>query len=105
RRGHLRGEHQKNLRSVFYHQDDREGNGARAGCDLRNNPGAWRPDFCRQLARRRHTFPAQIADTPGRTSKLPMNGNGRVLVVDDEEIMREVLSTLLTAENYSVDLA
>jgi DNA-binding NtrC family response regulator len=34
-----------------------------------------------------------------------MNANGRVLVVDDEEIMREVLSTLLTAENYSVDLA
>ena len=34
-----------------------------------------------------------------------MNANGRVLVVDDEEIIREVLSTLLTAENYSVDLA
>ncbi len=29
----------------------------------------------------------------------------RVLVVDDEEIMRDVLSTLLRAEDYSVDLA
>ena len=30
---------------------------------------------------------------------------GSVLVVDDEEIMREVLETLLTAEGYRVDLA
>jgi DNA-binding NtrC family response regulator len=31
--------------------------------------------------------------------------NGKILVVDDEEIMRDVLSTLLTSENYAVDLA
>src|SRR5688572_33438695 len=30
---------------------------------------------------------------------------GSVLVVDDEEIMREVLETLLTNEGYRVDLA
>src|SRR5678816_2658845 len=30
---------------------------------------------------------------------------GSVLVVDDEEIMREVLETLLNAEGYRVDLA
>ena len=30
---------------------------------------------------------------------------GSVLVVDDEEIMREVLETLLTSEGYRVDLA
>src|ERR1700752_2805792 len=30
---------------------------------------------------------------------------GAVLVVDDEEIMREVLETLLNAEGYRVDLA
>ena len=30
---------------------------------------------------------------------------GSVLVVDDEEIMREVLETLLTTEGYRVDLA
>src|ERR1043165_318380 len=30
---------------------------------------------------------------------------GSVLVVDDEEIMREVLETLLSAEGYRVDLA
>ena len=30
---------------------------------------------------------------------------GTILVIDDEEIMREVLETLLTAEGYRVDLA
>ncbi len=34
-----------------------------------------------------------------------MSGNGRVLVVDDEEIMRDVLSSLLGQEKYRVDLA
>ncbi len=34
-----------------------------------------------------------------------MTKNGRILVVDDEEIIRDVLSTLLGAEKYSVDLA
>jgi len=34
-----------------------------------------------------------------------MSPNGKILVVDDEEIMRDVLSTLLTGENYQVDFA
>jgi DNA-binding NtrC family response regulator len=34
-----------------------------------------------------------------------MNNNGRILVVDDEEIMRDVLSSLLGTEKYKVDLA
>jgi DNA-binding NtrC family response regulator len=34
-----------------------------------------------------------------------MTAGGRILVVDDEEIMREVLSALLTQESYRVDLA
>ena len=34
-----------------------------------------------------------------------MSSNGKILVVDDEEIMRDVLSTLLAAEHYSVDFA
>jgi DNA-binding NtrC family response regulator len=34
-----------------------------------------------------------------------MNSNGRILVVDDEEIMRDVLSDLLSSESYKVDLA
>src|SRR6202158_613562 len=34
-----------------------------------------------------------------------MAKKGSVLVVDDEEIMREVLETLLTADGYRVDLA
>ncbi len=34
-----------------------------------------------------------------------MNDKGRILVVDDEEVVRDVLVTLLNAENYPVDLA
>jgi DNA-binding NtrC family response regulator len=34
-----------------------------------------------------------------------MNDKGRILVVDDEEVVRDVLSTLLCSENYAVDLA
>jgi DNA-binding NtrC family response regulator len=34
-----------------------------------------------------------------------MDTKGRVLVVDDEEIMRDVLSALLSSESYTVDLA
>jgi DNA-binding NtrC family response regulator len=34
-----------------------------------------------------------------------MRRNGSVLVIDDEEIMREILETLLTREGYSVRLA
>jgi DNA-binding NtrC family response regulator len=34
-----------------------------------------------------------------------MTGKERILVVDDEEVMRDVLSTLLAAEGYAVDLA
>jgi DNA-binding NtrC family response regulator len=34
-----------------------------------------------------------------------MSTNGRILVADDEEVMRDVLSTLLSSESYRVDLA
>src|ERR671915_232439 len=34
-----------------------------------------------------------------------MNRNGTILIVDDEEIMREILETLLTREGYEVRLA
>jgi DNA-binding NtrC family response regulator len=34
-----------------------------------------------------------------------MSANGRILVTDDEEIMRDVLSDLLSSESYTVDLA
>jgi two-component system, NtrC family, response regulator PilR len=34
-----------------------------------------------------------------------MSKNGRILIVDDEEVVRDVLSTLLTGESYSVDFA
>jgi DNA-binding NtrC family response regulator len=34
-----------------------------------------------------------------------MSANGRILIADDEEVMRDVLSTLLSSESYKVDLA
>jgi CheY-like chemotaxis protein len=34
-----------------------------------------------------------------------MNRNGSILVIDDEEIMREILDALLTRQGYSVRLA
>src|SRR6202008_2166030 len=36
---------------------------------------------------------------------MPTSRNGTILVVDDEEIMREILETLLTREGYTVRLA
>ena len=35
---------------------------------------------------------------------MPTSRNGTILVVDDEEIMREILETLLTREGYDVRL-
>src|ERR1051325_878778 len=36
---------------------------------------------------------------------MPTSRNGTILVVDDEEIMREILETLLKREGYDVRLA
>src|SRR5438552_5164538 len=36
---------------------------------------------------------------------MPSSRQGAILVVDDEEIMREILETLLTREGYTVRLA
>src|SRR5205085_9166776 len=36
---------------------------------------------------------------------MPNTRSGTILVVDDEEIMREILETLLTREGYTVRLA
>src|SRR6202022_4195777 len=38
-------------------------------------------------------------------SSMPTSRKGAILVVDDEEIMREILETLLTREGYEVRLA
>src|SRR6202022_3305656 len=38
-------------------------------------------------------------------SSMPTSRKGAILVVDDEEIMREILETLLTREGYDVRLA
>src|SRR5918992_536411 len=40
-----------------------------------------------------------------RVSAFTMNRNGSILIIDDEEIMREILETLLTREGYDVGLA
>src|SRR5882672_9029013 len=42
---------------------------------------------------------------PDLTTDMATSRNGTILVVDDEEIMREILETLLTREGYDVRLA
>src|SRR5437762_253486 len=46
-----------------------------------------------------------ITHHPSLFPRFRMAKKGSVLVVDDEEIMRDVLETLLSAEGYRVDLA
>ena len=46
-----------------------------------------------------------LASGCGQELKEHMQKNGSILVVDDEEIMREILETLLKGEGYSVRLA
>jgi DNA-binding NtrC family response regulator len=45
------------------------------------------------------------AARPHGLDAKPMNRKGTILVIDDEEIMREILETLLTREGYQVRLA
>src|SRR5206468_11935553 len=40
-----------------------------------------------------------------RIMAMPSSRQGAILVVDDEEIMREILETLLTREGYTVRVA
>ena len=39
------------------------------------------------------------------SNAMPISRRGTILVVDDEEIMREILETLLTREGYEVRVA
>ena len=42
---------------------------------------------------------------PADTHAPATKGNGSILVIDDEEIMREILEAVLTREGYEVRLA
>ena len=108
------------LRSVLHDQGHRQGHRPRAVDHLRHRAGARRHDHLRQRARararasrwrcrsRRARSNAGVAQSSGVTSaghRAGMNKNGSILVIDDEEIMREILEALLTREGYTVRLA
>ena len=75
--------------------DSAVGQGTRFALDAAAGVGERAP------ARRR----TLTAATPHTRRDVTMNRNGTILVIDDEEIMREILEALLTREGYQVRLA
>ena len=97
------------LRPVLHHQVDRPRHRPRPVHHLRHRARARRHDSLRQHDRTRHeihrdaaagasrrgaTWRAALA---GLSNAMPTSRRGTILVIDDEEIMREILETLLTA--------
>src|SRR6185295_5160850 len=99
------------LRSVLHHQVDRAGHRPRPVDHLRHRPRARWHDRLRERGGAGHPVHAGAATGAGvgaeRPGELTMatSRNGTILVIDDEEIMREILETLLTREGYDVRLA
>src|SRR2546422_9858515 len=62
----------------------------------------------RRRGRQSNAVTAYVASGVSRTwteQHMPTSRNGTILVIDDEEIMRDILETLLTREGYDVRLA
>ena len=111
--------HRAHLRSVLHHQGDRPGHRPRPVDHLRHRARARRRDRLRQHGRpgnALHGDAARRGATPVRWRPgsapdgqhcrvLPRAAPRSILVVDDEEIMREILEALLTREGYQVRLA
>src|SRR5262249_20656227 len=103
------------LRSVLHHQSHRARNRSRPVDLVRDHPGTRRGDRVRQQRRPGHSLHvvAAIRGCAGAAQQRPglirntmaTSRSGTVLVVEDEEIMREILETLLTREGYEVRLA
>ena len=115
------------LRSVLHDQGDRQGHRPRPVDHLRDRAGARRHDHLRQLHRQGHALHARAAArvvagrrggarreqagltmaraVPSDAAAARLTGRGSILVIDDEEIMREILEALLTREGYEVRLA
>ena len=109
------------LRPVLHHQADRTGHGPGPVDHLRHRPRARRRHHLRERGGQGHAVPPALpagagrrfapGDGPRRGRHQPpqtgglMTRHGSILVIDDEEIMREILETLLVREGYQVRLA
>src|SRR5262249_1657455 len=99
------------LRSVLHHQVDRPRHRPRAVDYLRHRARARRDDSLRQRGGSGDALHADAAGRAGGGARgageiiMPTSRHGTILVVDDEEIMREILETLLTREGYDVRVA
>ena len=104
------------LRSVLHDEGHRQGHGARPVDHVRHRAGARRHDRVRQRARAGHALHADaaarlgpsaaaVSRQAGSSDRKLMNRTGTILVIDDEEIMREILEALLSREGYDVRLA
>ena len=120
--GHSERIPRPNLRSVLHDEGDRPGHRTRSVDHLRHRPRARRQHRVRQRDRPGHAVHsfvsgrgvrAVVARGPGHAGPGCRTGarssvirrNGSILVVDDEEIMREILDALLAREGYHVRLA
>src|SRR6185503_19518690 len=109
--------HRPYLRSVLHHQGHRAGDRPRPLDYLRHRARARRRDRLREHAWTGHSVHAHASGRPptsdhrGQAADVmastlpPTRRSGSILVVDDEEIMREILDALLTREGYQVHLA
>src|SRR5262249_31712157 len=104
------------LRSVLHHEGDRSRHRSGPFDFLRHRQRTRRCHPVRQHGRAGHALHVSAADRGAgsspeqpagvaRLTKMPTTRSGTILVVDDEEIMREILETLLTREGYEVRLA
>ena len=96
--------HQAHLRPVLHHQGHRPRHRPRALRLLRHPAGARGRHLRGQRARPGHHLPGRAARHGGPGSGPPVSAES-ILVVDDEEVMRDVIGTLLGEAGYRVTLA
>src|SRR6185503_1163705 len=99
--------HPSHLRPLLHDQGHRQGHRAGPFGLLRHRPGARRRDLRRERPRPGHHLPggAARARAPGRRPAGFAMSQEQVLVVDDEEVMRDVLGRVLAQAGYEVAFA
>src|SRR5262249_43526521 len=101
------------LRSVLHHENLRPRHGTRIVNHVQHRARARRHDQLREHCRpgyELHSGSAAAGAGRARARRVTVErmttaSKGMLLVVDDEEIMRDILETLLTREGYDVRMA